>query len=75
MSEFKNLANRNWHWQNEKEATNLKEIENFIELCYKCIQNEQNKMLNSLLDHPYNKVKIDRILDQKEKNLLTLLQR
>ncbi|CAG8799854.1 43687_t:CDS:2 [Gigaspora margarita] len=54
--------------QNEKEASNLKEIENFIKLCYKRIQNKQGKMLNSLLDRPYNK--IDRVLDQKEKNLL-----
>ncbi|CAG8750165.1 28451_t:CDS:2, partial [Gigaspora margarita] len=51
-------------------ASNLKEIENFIELRYKCIQNEQDKMLNSLLDRSYNKVKIDRVLDQKEENLL-----
>ncbi|CAG8827509.1 35459_t:CDS:2, partial [Gigaspora margarita] len=55
----------------KKKASNLKEIENFIELYYKCIQNEQSKMLNSLLDRPYNKVKIDRVLDQKEENLLT----
>ncbi|CAG8845036.1 17556_t:CDS:2, partial [Gigaspora margarita] len=47
------------------------EIENFIKLRYKHIQNEQDKMLNSLLDYSYNKVKIDRVLDQKEKNLLT----
>ncbi|CAG8730343.1 2649_t:CDS:2, partial [Gigaspora margarita] len=35
------------------------------------VHSEQDKMLNSLLDQPYNKVKIDRVLDQKEKNLLT----
>ncbi|CAG8731760.1 27924_t:CDS:2, partial [Gigaspora margarita] len=57
--------------QDLKEVTNLKEIENFIELRCKCIQNEQGKMLNSLLDRPYNKVKINRVLDQKEENLLT----
>ncbi|CAG8726112.1 37629_t:CDS:2 [Gigaspora margarita] len=57
--------------QNEKEATNLKEIENFIELCCKYIQNKQSKILNSLLDRPYNKIKIDRVLDQKEENLVT----
>ncbi|CAG8736500.1 44698_t:CDS:2 [Gigaspora margarita] len=57
--------------QNEKEAANLKETENFIELCYKHIQNEQSKILNSLLDQPYNKIKIDRVLDQKEENLVT----
>ncbi|CAG8845182.1 27027_t:CDS:2, partial [Gigaspora margarita] len=34
------------------------------------IQNEQGKMLNSLLDYSYNKVKINRVLDQKEENLL-----
>ncbi|CAG8485137.1 30678_t:CDS:2 [Gigaspora margarita] len=49
----------------------MKEIENFIKLYCKHIQNEQDKMLNSLLDHSYNKVKIDRVLDQKEENLLT----
>ncbi|CAG8826328.1 14143_t:CDS:1, partial [Gigaspora margarita] len=29
------------------------------------------KMLNSLLDRPYNRIKIDRVLDQKEENLVT----
>ncbi|CAG8789036.1 43716_t:CDS:2, partial [Gigaspora margarita] len=57
--------------QNKREATNLKKIKNFIELCYKRIQNKQSKILNSLLDQPYNKVKIDKVLDQKEKNLST----
>ncbi|CAG8747448.1 12868_t:CDS:2, partial [Gigaspora margarita] len=52
-------------------ATNLKEIENFIKLRCKRIQNKQSKMLNSLLDRPYNKIKIDRVLDQKEENLVT----
>ncbi|CAG8853636.1 20802_t:CDS:2, partial [Gigaspora margarita] len=63
--------NRKLFKQNEKEAANLKEIENFIELYYKRIQNEQGKILNSLLDQPYNKIKINRVLDQKEENLVT----
>ncbi|CAG8741586.1 11757_t:CDS:2 [Gigaspora margarita] len=45
------------------------EIENFINLRCKHIQNKQSKMLNSLLDCSYNIVKIDRILDQERYTL------
>ncbi|CAG8794796.1 627_t:CDS:2 [Gigaspora margarita] len=57
--------------QNEKKVANLKEIENFIKLHCRHIQNKQGKMLNTLLDQSYNKIKIDRVLDQKEENLVT----
>ncbi|CAG8838091.1 34523_t:CDS:2, partial [Gigaspora margarita] len=41
----------NKRWQNEKEAANLKEIENFIELRCKCIQNEQDQKEENLVTH------------------------
>ncbi|CAG8855226.1 19258_t:CDS:2, partial [Gigaspora margarita] len=37
--------------QNEKEVASLKEIENFIELHCKCIQNEQDQKEENLVTH------------------------
>ncbi|CAG8787338.1 15976_t:CDS:2, partial [Gigaspora margarita] len=64
-----------WHilnrkWKQKMEADKLREIKKFIDLCCQKIQNEQDKMLDSLLDRPISKIQLDHLLDQNKAELV-----
>jgi hypothetical protein len=48
----------------EIEALRQKEIKDFTEKRCQMIRNDQGKMINSLLDKPYKKIQIDKIIEE-----------
>ena len=54
----------NQKWATALEKQKNKRIKEFTDQCCLMIQDEQEKMLKSILDKPYSKVKLDRILEK-----------